>query len=117
MDTFGFRERVFALVAQIPSGQVMTYGDIAAYCGEAHAARIVGGIAHFGPVDLPWHRVVNRVGDMAAGYHGGKAAQQIALEAEGVPINNFQIVDFASRRWRPSDDETTTDDQMSMRDD
>jgi hypothetical protein len=43
----GFAERVRSIVAQIPSGRVMTYGQIAAICGNARAARIVGGIAHF----------------------------------------------------------------------
>ena len=43
----GFSKRVNALVAQIPKGRVMTYGQIAALCGNAQAARIVGGIAHF----------------------------------------------------------------------
>lgn len=114
MDKAGFRERVYTIVAQIPKGKVMTYGDIASYAGEAYAARIVGGIAHFGPSDLPWHRVVNRVGDMASGYHGGKAAQQAALEAEGVKVENFQIVDFERRRWRPYDDDATTNSQVSL---
>lgn len=44
----GFGERVNAVVASIPKGRVMTYGQIAALCGNARAARIVGGIAHFG---------------------------------------------------------------------
>lgn len=47
-----FRERVYALVSQIPKGRVMTYGQIAALCGNPRAARIVGGIAHFGPTGL-----------------------------------------------------------------
>jgi alkylated DNA nucleotide flippase Atl1 len=41
-----FREKVYAIVAQIPKGRVMTYGQIAALCGSPRAARIVGGIAH-----------------------------------------------------------------------
>lgn len=97
----GFRDRVYEIVALIPRGRVMTYGDVAAYAGQAHAARIVGGIAHFGPDDLPWHRVVNRFGDMASGYHGGKAVHQAALEAEGIQINDFRINDFEAIRWRP----------------
>ncbi len=97
-----FKERVYSIVATIPEGKVMTYGDIAALAGQAHAARQVGGIAHFGPIELPWHRVVNRFGEMASGYYGGKPAQRAALQAEGVPIdNNFIIEDFAIRRWRP----------------
>lgn len=92
---------MFALVAQIPIGKVMTYGDISALCGEAHAARIVGGLAHFGPTDLPWHRVVNRHGGLASGYYGGKEGHKAALEAEGFEIREYQIIGFEERRWRP----------------
>ena len=41
-------DEIESLVAQIPRGRVMTYGQLAALCGNARAARIVGGIAHFG---------------------------------------------------------------------
>ena len=97
----GFRAKVYDLVAQIPRGRVMTYGDIAALCGHAHAARIVGGIAHFGPTDLSWHRVVNRFGGLASGYYGGKSGHQKDLEAEGFTVEDFKIVDFERRRWLP----------------
>lgn len=81
----------------------MTYGDIAGLCGEAHAARIVGGIAHFGPVDLPWQRVVNRFGDLASGFYGGKEGHRQALEAEGVEVDDsFRVVHFKELRWHPS---------------
>ncbi len=53
-----FKERVYALVAQIPKGRVMTYGQIAALAGAAYAAWEVGQIAHTGPPDLPWQRGV-----------------------------------------------------------
>ncbi len=97
-----FKELVYELVTQIPEGRVMTYGDIAALCGQAAASRIVGGLAHFGPTDLPWHRVVNRFGGLAAGYYGGKAGHQKALEQEGFVVKDQKIVDFEKRRWTPS---------------
>lgn len=97
-----FRDRVFSLVAQIPAKRVMTYGDIAALCGQAHAARIVGGLAHFGPTELPWHRVVNRHGGLASGYYGGKQGHKKALETEGLEISDdFLIVNFEEYRWHP----------------
>lgn len=96
-----FKELVYSLVAQIPQGRVMTYGDIAALCGQAAASRIVGGLAHFGPTDLPWHRVVNRFGGLASGYYGGKLGHQKALENEGFIIKDMKIVDFVDRRWKP----------------
>ena len=73
-----FRDKVYELVAQIPEGRVMTYGDVATLCGNPNSARIVGGLAHFGPLELPWHRVVNRFGGMASGYYGGKNGHKLA---------------------------------------
>ena len=102
MQSNNFRESVYSLVAQIPKGRVMTYGDIATLCGHPNAARQVGGLAHFGPTELPWHRVVNRNGDCAAGYYGGKAGHQQVLEQEGFTVEDYQIVDFAERRWLPT---------------
>ena len=98
-----FRQAVYEIVAQIPEGRVMTYGDIAGMAGRAYAARQVGGLAHYGPVELPWHRVVNRFGDCASGYYGGKEGHQNVLEAEGFVVENYRIADFAERRWRPTD--------------
>ena len=63
-----FAKAVYALVAQIPPGKVMSYGQIAALCGHPGAARVVGQIAHFRPSDLPWQRVVNASGGMASGF-------------------------------------------------
>ena len=82
-----FKDRVYELVAQIPKGRVMTYGQIAALAGNARAARIVGGIAHYGDPSLPWQRVVNKKGGLAAGYYGGRAGHKADLEAEGVIVH------------------------------
>ena len=99
MDASTFRARVEAIVAQIPSGHVMTYGQIAALCGSPRAARIVGGIAHFGDTALPWHRVVAKNGQLATGYPGGRAAHKLALVHEGVQFN-AQKVDM-EQVWHP----------------
>lgn len=99
----GFRQRVEAIVTQIPPGRVMTYGQLAALCGNSRAARIVGGIAHFGDPNLPWQRVVNKRGGLAAGYPGGRRAHRAALEAEGVRFNEKDELDVASLLWWPSE--------------
>lgn len=99
-----FRQRVEQLIAQVPAGRVTTYGDLAAMAGQPLASRIVGGIAHYGDVELPWHRLVNRHGGLASGYHGGRAAQQQILEQEGVECDDFYVVEFAARRWRFEDE-------------
>lgn len=96
-----FRERVYELMAQLPEGKVTTYGDIAGMAGHANASRIVGGIAHAGPLELPWHRLVNRFGGLAAGFHGGREVQQQLLEAEEITCTDFVVDNFEERRWRP----------------
>ena len=101
--TAGFRERVEALVAQIPQGRVMTYGQLAALAGSPMAARIVGGIAHFGDPDLPWQRVVNKKGGLASGYPGGRAAHKAHLEAEGVKVSENYYVKVEELIWWPKD--------------
>jgi methylated-DNA-protein-cysteine methyltransferase-like protein len=98
----GFAERVCELVAQIPEGRVMTYGQIAALCGNARAARIVGGVAHFGDSDLPWQRVVNKQGGLALGYvPGGREGHKADLEAEGVEVSDEYRVDVDKLLWTP----------------
>lgn len=101
-----FRERVEAVVAQIPLGRVMTYGQLAALCGNARAARIVGGIAHFGDPGLPWQRVVNKLGGLAQGYPGGRSGHKQVLEAEGVKVTGDMHVDIDSLLWWPTVDPT-----------
>lgn len=97
-----FRERVEVIVAQIPKGRVMTYGQLAALCGNARAARIVGGIAHFGDPDLPWQRVVNKQGGLAAGYPNGRSGHAEALRAEGVQVSEDHKVIIGELLWSPA---------------
>ncbi len=96
-----FKTRVNLLVSQIPEGRVMTYGQIAALCGNPRAARIVGGLAHFGDVNLPWHRVVNKNGGLASGYPGGKSGHKQVLSQEGVDVDDVYRVNIEELLWKP----------------
>lgn len=97
-----FAAAVYELVAQIPRGRVMTYGQIAALCGSPRAARMVGSVAHWGPPDLPWQRVVNKQGGLAGGYTtGGRSAHGRDLEADGVEVSDDYIVDIDALIWWP----------------
>ncbi len=97
-----FKRRVYELVGQIPQGRVMTYGQIAAICGAAWAAWEVGQLAHFGPTDLPWQRVVNKQGGLARGYvPDGFEGQKRALEADGIKVSEDYTVDVQSLLWAP----------------
>src|SRR5690606_5239528 len=92
-----FRDQVEKLMAQVPAGYVTTYGDLAALAGHPYASRVVGGVAHYGNPDLPWHRLVNRFGGLASGYYGGREEQARALLSEGVACTDFIVDDFSER--------------------
>lgn len=97
-----FKQRVYELVAQIPAGRVMTYGQIAAICGAAWAAWEVGQLAHFGPSDVPWQRVVNKQGGLARGYvPNGLDGQKAALEADGIAVSSEFKVAVDELLWSP----------------
>ncbi len=96
-----FRIKIEDLMAQVPYGQVTTYGDLAAMAGQAAASRVVGGIAHYGNPDLPWHRLVNRFGGLASGFHGGREVQAQLLAQEGITCTNHIVDHFEEHRWRP----------------
>lgn len=88
-------------MAEIPKGRAMTYGQIAALCGSPRAARIVGGIAHFGDPDLPWQRVVMKDGGLARGFPGGLEGHKVALEADGVVVSADYYINIEELLWRP----------------
>ena len=89
-------------MASIPAGRVMAYGQVAALSGAAWAAWEVGQIAHYGPKDLPWHRVVNKKGGLASGYTtGGRDGQKLDLEREGIKVTSDYTVDIGELLWTP----------------
>lgn len=96
-----FKDKVYALVTQIPEGRVMTYGQLAVLSGAAWAAWEVGQIAHTGPMDLPWQRVVNKKGGLARGYPGSFDGHKSALEAEGVAVSSDYRVEVGKLLWQP----------------
>lgn len=97
-----FKNRIYEIVARIPQGKVMTYGQLAALAGAAWAAWEVGQIAHLGPTDLPWQRVVNKQGGLASGYiPGGRDGHKKDLEAEGVAVDEDYKVKVDELLWWP----------------
>lgn len=110
----GFRERVETMVKLIPKGRVMTYGQLAALAGNARSARIVGGIAHFSNPKLPWQRVVNKTGGLAAGYPGGRSGHRQVLEKEGVKVTDDLTVDIEKLLWWPPKKTKDTLDDMDF---
>lgn len=91
MPSEEFVEQVLAVVARIPEGRVMTYGDIAEAIGS-RAPRAVGRVlALFGHA-VPWWRVVPSSGNPPQG-HSAEALPHY-LE-EGTPLRPIQATGHA----------------------
>lgn len=81
-----FSQQVYDLVKKIPSGRVVTYGQIAGKLGTRDA-RKVGWALHANKPEnrVPCHRVVNKNGRLAPDFaFDGPEEQRRRLEAEGV---------------------------------
>lgn len=81
------RERFYIVLANIPEGKVLTYGQLAEQAGRPGKARWVGQMLSHLPNDskLPWHRVINAQG-LLSFPEGSELYQQQRglLEDEGV---------------------------------
>lgn len=77
-----FAEKVYAVVAKIPKGTTMTYGEVAKKAGKPRAARAVGMIMskNYNP-KVPCHRVVRADGKMG-GYNRGGPSRKAELLLE-----------------------------------
>jgi len=74
-----FSERVYAIVAKIPKGKVMTYKQVAAKAGSPHAARAVGNLMknNYNP-KIPCHRMVRSDGKIGDYNRGGSERKMVA---------------------------------------
>ncbi|MDL2209768.1 MGMT family protein [Desulfovibrio sp. OttesenSCG-928-O18] len=100
----GFFEQVYAVVARIPAGKVMTYGQISEVLNNICSARYVGYAMSSAPKsrNLPCHRVINKAGEMAGGdMFGGKANQRMMLESEGVEFKADGRVNLNASLFHP----------------
>jgi len=81
-----FADRVRKIVAEIPRGETLSYGEVARRAGNARAARAVGNILkkNFDPA-IPCHRVIRSDGK-TGNYNRGAERKRELLKREGVSI-------------------------------
>ena len=97
-----FKDKVIEISLKIPYGRVTTYGTIATLAGMPRGARLVGGILHYWgeKIDLPWHRVINRVGFLSITcMEHSKQLQKHLLESEGIAVSDDFIVNLEKYGW------------------
>jgi len=82
-----FTRDVLRELAQVPFGEVTTYGQLAARVGRPRAARAVGTVMNRNPIPivLPCHRVVGSTGSLV-GYAGGLDRKEQLLRLEGARL-------------------------------
>ena len=79
-----FYEKVYDIVARIPRGKVVSYGQVASWTGSWRASRAVGYAMFRPPQDrkLPCHRVIGADGGLT-GFGGGLPTKEFLLRLEG----------------------------------
>jgi methylated-DNA-protein-cysteine methyltransferase-like protein len=94
-------EQIYALVRQVPSGKVVSYGQVAKIVGGC-SARIVGYAmaALRDGTAVPWQRVINSQGKLSLHGFGG-AMQRKLLEEEGIIFTERATIDFDQYGWLP----------------
>ena len=90
-------QRVWEAMRKIPSGQVMTYGELAAAAGNPRAARAVGHACSTNTLApfVPCHRVVASTGLGNYGF-GGPEVKARMLRLEGAPVARTGTKEFAA---------------------
>ena len=93
-----FVEAVYDIVRQIPTGRVLTYGQVATLAGCPHHARQVGFWLSRVPEDmhLPCHRVVNSAGRLSPVF----PEQRERLVQDGVLFKSNGCVDMNRCQWK-----------------
>lgn len=85
-----FQRRVWQAISAIPSGQVLTYGEIAEQIGSGPRAVANACGANHLPLVIPCHRVIakNGLGGYMQGIDGGLKVKKWLLKHEGIVFKN-----------------------------
>jgi methylated-DNA-[protein]-cysteine S-methyltransferase len=83
----GFTALVLERLRTVPYGAVVTYGELAAACGNPHGARAVGTAMRNNPIPIviPCHRVI-AAGGKIGGYSPGLEVKRRLFEVEGIRL-------------------------------
>lgn len=106
-----FTSKVIKIIQTIPTGKVMTYGQIAGLAGSPRGARQVVRILHTlsDKYKLPWHRVINSKGEIGIQDDEGFQVQKMNLQSEGITFIGERTVNLKMYQYNPIIDMDDTD--------
>lgn len=97
------KEKVYEFLRTIPSGKVVTYGQIGEYLGNKKLARVIGNILHTNPDPIKWpcYKVVNSKGELARNFGdvGGIETQKQRLEKDNIEVKDYKV-DLEKYQWK-----------------
>ena len=96
-------KRIIKVICSIPTGHVLSYGEVARRAGFGNGARRVARLLHSASEKhkLPWHRVINSQGKLSL---TGEAynVQRALLQSEGIEFGPDDKIDLA--KYAPHQD-------------
>ena len=115
-------EAVLALVALIPAGTALAYGDVAELLGSG-GPRQVGSVMSRHGSAVPWWRVLKSNGEAPPGHERAALARYLQ---EGTPLHGSYRdyvrtgegrwrVDLTAARWAPAEDDFDRIDAIAER--
>lgn len=93
MESLSADDRILSVIRDIPSGQVLAYGQVATRAGLPGRARLVARLlSRNGDPELPWQRVLRSDGRIAFPQESDAWREQVRrLRAEGVVVDNGRV--------------------------
>ena len=101
-----FKDKVLSVCSKIPTGKVMSYGQVATIVGVPRAAIQVGWILHEFGDTVCWWRIINHKGFISTKCpEHTPLLQKSLLEKEGIVVSKKMRIDIAKYRYLPSEKE------------
>lgn len=90
---------IYALVCEVPKGEVASYGMVASLLPGVGPRQVGAALSNMPDARrAPWHRIVQASGAIAE--RDGAARQRMLLKREGVAFRRNGSIDWNLHRWR-----------------
>ncbi|GHD03685.1 MGMT family protein [Zhihengliuella salsuginis] len=106
-------DAIYAVVAMVPSGRALSYGDVAELLGAGGPRQVGAAMAASTGLDLPWWRIVRADGTLPADL-AARALPHWLREELPVKSTEPPRVRFPAARWQPDTGEFAALDAVAV---